>query len=119
MLAALAPDEFEQYLQRAELKHYSPKSMTSAEPLRREIAEVRRSGLAIDDGEFDAEVRCAAVPVRDFTGQVIGALGISGPVWRLSIESLQKRARTVRAAADRLSTEFGYGGEGAPVRAAE
>ena len=119
MLAALAPDEFEQYLQRAELKHYSPKSMTSAEPLRREIAEVRRSGLAIDDGEFDAEVRCAAVPVRDFTGQVIGALGISGPVWRLSIESLQKRARTVRGAADRLSTEFGYGGEGAPVRAAE
>ena len=61
-----------------------------------------------------------ALPVHDFTGQTIGAIGISGPVWRLSIEDLRKRAHIVRAAADRLSAEFGYPGEGAaPVRAAE
>ena len=119
MLAALAPGQFERYLQRAELKAYTPKSVTSAERLAREIAEVRRTGIAVDDGEFDTELRCAALPVRDFSGQVIGAIGISGPVWRLSIEALQKRARIVRAAADRLSGEFGYTGDNAPVRAAE
>jgi IclR family KDG regulon transcriptional repressor len=54
--------------------------------------------------------------VRDFSGQVTGAIGISGPVWRLSIEGLHKRARFVRTAADRLSAGFGYGGE---IRAAE
>ena len=119
MLAALAPDQFARYLQRAELKAYTPKSITSVEQLAREIAEVRRAGLAIDDGEFDSELRCAALPVRDFSGRVIGAIGISGPVWRLSIEALQKRARIVRAAADRLSAEFGYAGESEPrVRAA-
>ena len=119
MLAALVPDQFARYLQRAELKAYTPKSITSAEQLAREIAEVRRAGLAIDDGEFDSELRCAALPVRDFSGRVIGAIGISGPVWRLSIEALQKRARIVRAAADRLSAEFGYAGEPEPrVRAA-
>jgi IclR family transcriptional regulator, KDG regulon repressor len=111
MLAALATDQFDGYLQRAELKARTPKSVTSAERLAREVAEVRRSGLAIDDGEFDPEVRCAAVPVRDFSGRVMGAIGISGPVWRLSIEALHKRARLVRAAADRLSAEFGYTGE--------
>jgi IclR family transcriptional regulator, KDG regulon repressor len=119
MLAALVPGQFERYLQRAELKAYTPKSIISAEQLAREIAEVRRSGIAIDDGEFDTELRCAALPVRDFSGQVIGAIGISGPVWRLSIEALQKRARIVRAAADRLSGEFGYTGDNMPVRAAE
>jgi IclR family KDG regulon transcriptional repressor len=119
MLAALVPDQFARYLQRAELKAYTTKSITSAEQLAREIAEVRRAGLAIDDGEFDSELRCAALPVRDFSGRVIGAIGISGPVWRLSIEALQKRARIVRAAADRLSAEFGYAGEPEPrVRAA-
>jgi len=118
MLAALAPARFEHYLKRAELKPYTPKSITSAERLAREIAEVRRSGLAIDDGEFDAEVRCVAVPVHDFSGRSVGAVGISGPVWRLSIEALQKRARSVRVAADRLSAEFGYRGD-TPVRAAE
>jgi len=115
MLAALPVDQFERYLVRADLKAFTPKSITAAEQLRREIAEVRRTALAVDDGEFDAEVRCAAVPVRDFSGQVIGAIGVSGPVWRLSIEALQKRARVVRAAADRLSAEFGFAGE---VRAA-
>jgi DNA-binding IclR family transcriptional regulator len=119
MLAALASDQFERYLQRAELKAHTPKSITSTDQLAREIAEVRRAGLAIDDGEFDSELRCAALPVRDFSSRVIGAIGISGPVWRLSIEALHKRARLVRVAADRLSGEFGYPGEPEPrVKAA-
>jgi IclR family transcriptional regulator, KDG regulon repressor len=111
MLAALQPDQFERFLQRAELAAHTPNSITAAESLRREVAEVRRAGMAFDDGEFDSELRCVALPVRDFSGHVIGAIGISGPVWRLSIESLQKRARLVRAAAVRLSAEFGYAGD--------
>jgi len=116
MLAALPPNQLEQFMVRAELKALTPKTITSAELLLREIAEVRRAGLAIDDGEFNAELRCVALPVRDFSGQVIGAVGVSGPVWRLSIEAMQKRAHTVRTAADRLSAEFGYAGD---IRAAE
>ena len=46
----------------------------------------------------------------DFTGQVIGALGISGPIWRLSNQALQSRAKIVQAAANRLSAEFGAKG---------
>ena len=114
MLASLTDEQFDNFLARAELKAQTPHSITSPGVLRREIADVRRTGMAIDDGEFDPEVRCVALPVRDFSGQVMGALGISGPVWRLSIEALQKRARTVRAAAGRLSTEFGYSGESEP-----
>jgi hypothetical protein len=38
------------------------------------------------------KLRCVARPVRDFSGQVIGTIGISGLVWRLSINMLQKRA---------------------------
>ena len=111
MLAALQPDQFERFLLRAELKAQTPNTITAADRLRREIVEVRRAGMAIDDGEFDAELRCVALPVRDFSGQVTGAIGISGPVWRLSIEALQKRARGVRAAAEALSADFGYAGE--------
>jgi len=119
MLAALSDDQLERFLARAELKGHTPNSITSADELRREITEVRRAGMAIDNGEFDAEMRCVALPVRDFSRAVIGALGVSGPVWRMSTEALQKRARTVRAAADRLSAEFGFTGEPEPrVRAA-
>jgi IclR family KDG regulon transcriptional repressor len=111
ILAALRPEQFERYLARIEFKAYSPKSILEIEPLRREIEDVRKNGLAFDDGEFDPEVRCVAVPVRDFTGQVMGAIGISGPVWRMPIQMLQGRARIVQAAAARLSAEFGFTAE--------
>lgn len=107
LLAALRDDQLERYLARAPFSTLTPKTIAEAGALRREIDEVRRAGIAFDDGEFDAEVRCIAVPVRDFTGLVIGALGISGPVWRLSMQVLQSRAKHVRRAAESLSNEFG------------
>jgi DNA-binding IclR family transcriptional regulator len=107
ILASLSPDQLQRFLQRTELEPSTDKSITEPAVLVREIEEIRRSGIAFDDGEYNAEVRCVAVPVRDFTGQTIGALGISGPIWRLSIQALQSRAKIVQTAADRLSEAFG------------
>jgi len=107
VLAALRPDQLKRVLERIELKPATENSITDAAVLLKEIEEIRRTGIAFDDGEFNAEVRCIAVPVLDFTGQIIGALGISGPIWRLSNQALQGHARLVRAAANRLSTELG------------
>jgi DNA-binding IclR family transcriptional regulator len=109
ILASLRPDQLERYLERVELKPSTEKSITAIPVLLREIAEIRRSGVAFDDGEFNAEVRCVAVPVKDFTGQITGAVGISGPIWRLSNQASQGRAKIVQAAANRLSAGFGAG----------
>jgi len=114
ILAALRPDQLQRFVERVEVKSSTEKSITEIPALLREIEEVRRSGIAFDDGEFNLEVRCVAVPVRDFTGNVVGALGISGPVWRLTIQALQSRSKIVQAAADRLSREFGAKREPSP-----
>ena len=110
ILASLRPDQLKRFIERVELKPSTEKSITSVPALTREIAEIKRNGIAFDDGEFNPEVRCIAVPVMNFTGQVIGALGISGPIWRLSNQALQGHAKVVRAAANRLSIEFGAKG---------
>jgi DNA-binding IclR family transcriptional regulator len=110
MLAALRPEQLERFLARTDLKPSTEKSITEIPVLLREIEEVRRTGVAFDDGEFNPEVRCVAVPVRDFTGQVIGAIGISGPIWRLSMHALKTRAKVLQAAADQLSRDFGAQG---------
>ena len=107
ILASLRESQLDGYLKRIELKPYTPRTIIDPEILRREIEEARKVGMAFDDSEFDEEVRCVAVPVNDFKGQVMGAIGISGPVWRLSIQALQGRADRVREAADALSAEFG------------
>jgi IclR family transcriptional regulator, KDG regulon repressor len=107
ILASLRPDQLKRFLERIDMKPSTDKSITDTRVLLREIAEIKRSGIAFDDGEFNPEVRCVAVPVTDFTGQVIGALGISGPIWRLSNQALHSSAKIVQVAALRLSGEFG------------
>jgi len=107
LLAALDRPELERTLESRELRKFTAKTITEREPLARELDEVRRQGIAFDDGEFDPEVRCVAVPVRNFAGRVIGAIGISGPIWRLSLQALQEKSARVREAAASLSAELG------------
>jgi DNA-binding IclR family transcriptional regulator len=107
ILAALRPDQLDRFLERIELKPSTKKSITDPGALLREIKAIRQSGVALDDGEFNPEVRCLAVPVTDFTGQFIGALGISGPIWRLSNQAIKDRTKIVQTFANRLSEEFG------------
>jgi IclR family transcriptional regulator, KDG regulon repressor len=114
LLAALTEGQLDRFLANHELTALTPKTITDPALLRQEIREVARTGVAYDDGEFNAEVRCVAVPVHDFTGQVVGALGISGPIWRLSIAVLQKQTELMRAAARRLSATLGHPSEREP-----
>jgi IclR family transcriptional regulator, KDG regulon repressor len=108
LIAALTPEQRERFVARHELRRFTPKTIVESDLLLRELAEVHRSGIGFDDGEFDAEARCVAVAVRDFTGQVAGAIGISGPIWRLSIQVLQEKSLQVREAATTLSRELGW-----------
>ncbi len=114
MLASLNDDQLKAYLARADLKRWTEKSITEIPALLGEIADVRRTNVATDEGEFDVEVRCFAVPVRDFTRQVVGAIGSSGPIWRQS-NKVQK-VKLLQAAADRLSAAFGAECRGASLR---
>lgn len=107
LLATLPEDRFQQFIGGARLEPMTPKTITDRERLAREVAQVRESGIAFDDGEYDPEVRCVAAPVRDFTGQVTAAIGISGPVWRLTIPLLHEMSAKIRAAADQLSGALG------------
>ena len=108
LLSALNDAQIRQYLGPEKLKKYTAKTIVERDTFLREIAAVRKGGLAYDDGEFDEEIRCVAVPVHDFSGRVAGAVGISGAVWRLSLQSLQGKAQQVREAARQISTQLGF-----------
>jgi DNA-binding IclR family transcriptional regulator len=111
LLAAMTEAQLARFVDHAPLERFTDNTITGAADLKREIAEVRRSGVAYDDGEFSAEVRCVAMPVHGFTGQVQGAIGVSGPIWRLSLQQLKEKAKLLRGAAARLSKDFGHAAE--------
>ncbi|MAG98144.1 MAG: IclR family transcriptional regulator [Alphaproteobacteria bacterium] len=111
LLARLEPEQFEGFLAENSLDACTPNTITDAVRLRRELATVRDAGIAFDDAEYHSEVRCAAVAIYDFTGHVTGAIGISGPIWRLSLSALQEKVPLVRETAARISEELGYQGD--------
>jgi len=107
LLAALPPATLELFLASGKLSRRTPNTITEPDLLRRHLAEVRLNGIAYDDCEFDPELRCVAAIVQDFTGQVAGVIGISGPLWRLTLQVLHEKAQLVRDAAARLSSALG------------
>lgn len=108
LLASMTPRTLELFLSQHELRQLTPRTLTDPERLAEEIAKVRRTGIAYDEGEFHPEIRCIAVPVRNFSGDVVAAVGISTPVWRLSLNDLQEKAEIVKAVAEDLSASFGH-----------
>jgi IclR family transcriptional regulator, KDG regulon repressor len=74
----------------ASLEQYTQNTIIDYEKLATHLEQVRKSGYATDNEEFDIGVRCIAVPIFDFRGKIIGAMGISGPSSRLTLERLEK-----------------------------
>lgn len=65
--------------------------------------------FALDVEECERGLSCAAAPVFDSEGEVVAAISVSGPAFRLDEGRLLQEIRPlVVAAAERLSRELGY-----------
>jgi DNA-binding IclR family transcriptional regulator len=108
LLADLPADALEAYLRTETLEAFTPKTITAPAQLRDEIKRVAGSGIAYDDAEFSHELRCIAAPVRNYTRQTVAALGISGPVWRVTLQEMRRLGVQVAAVAAELSRDLGF-----------
>lgn len=83
------------------------KTINSLDKLATECERARRNGYAVDDEEFHEGVRCVAAPVRDASGEVVAAIGVSAPANRLPRSRLSAVGATVLRAATTLSERLG------------
>jgi len=65
------------------LERYTEATITDHDTLDREIAQTRARGFAIDNEEFAAGIRCVATWVENDRGEMVAAIGLSGPAARL------------------------------------
>ncbi|MFC5834812.1 IclR family transcriptional regulator [Nonomuraea insulae] len=82
-LLAHQPPWVPEQLLNAGLRHYTDTTITEPAALQAELEGVRRQGFAMNNGEYRAEVGGVAVPIRSPLGDVVAALGFSGPVDRI------------------------------------
>ena len=89
VLAFLPDGEIDAYLESVALVEMSPKTITTPEKLKADIARIRQRGYAVDDEELSLGLRCVAAPVFDYTGMPTYALSVSGPTQRMTEEKIE------------------------------
>jgi DNA-binding IclR family transcriptional regulator len=82
------------------------------------LEDARRSGVVIADGEFEAGLVGLAAPVRDFRGEIVAAVNVSGPGYRVQ-ERVGELACLLLREASGLSARLGFTAGEAPAAAGE
>lgn len=107
LLAFLDERERERLLA-APLERRTPNTIVDAEALRAQLVEVRTRGYAFTVEELEEGLNAVAAPVRDAAGEVVAAVSVSGPAFRLRRGDIPRVARLAMDAAEAISRRVGY-----------
>lgn len=107
VLLASLPEREVLRLVRRGLDRFTERTLTQLEPLLEELARVRRRGYAAAFGEFDAALNAVAAPVHDARGQVIAAVDVWGPAFRVTPPRIPELVQQVRQTAAAVSVRLG------------
>ncbi len=108
ILAFLSRQQMAEFVRNNRLSRYTRNTITRPSLLDSELRRIRESGYALDNEELEEGLRCVGAPVLDHTGQVVAAIGIAGPGFRVNQNRLPALAALVMNAAARLSGSLGY-----------
>jgi len=95
MLAYFPDSRIDRVVDQVGLPAVTDGTITDCEELKEELAEIRRRGYAVDDQERVRGIRCIAAPLRTESGEVFGAISISGPARRMTDEQIESELREV------------------------
>lgn len=90
------------------LRPLTTKTITSLEAFRAELKRIRERGYATNIGEARTAVHGVAAPIRDSVGDVISAVGVSGPAERLPPKTIKIYGQEVMRTAAKLSHKLGF-----------
>jgi DNA-binding IclR family transcriptional regulator len=100
VLLAHADPELQEQVLAAPLKRFTAKTLASAGEVRRALAETRRTGVAISDGQIELIALSIAAPVWGPRGTVVAALSVVVPA---ATSDARAYVPLVRAAARGIS----------------
>jgi len=106
LLAHLDPDLCRRLLRSRRLARATPHTVTRASELERQLVRIRAAGYALNDQERTVGVVGVAVPIADRTGRVVAAVGMQGPLPRLTLKACERHVPRLRRAAQRIGREW-------------
>jgi DNA-binding IclR family transcriptional regulator len=90
------------------LESFTENTVVKIADLQRELATARERGWASVAEELEVGLNAVAAPVHDANAQVIAALSVSGPSYRMDPAQFDEAAKQTIAAADAISRRLGW-----------
>jgi DNA-binding IclR family transcriptional regulator len=95
------------------LKVYPPtkitdQTITNVRLIMRKLAETKRLGYYIERDEIVEGLVGVGVPIRDFSGNVVAALGATQPAFQIKDGTIESTVRQLVQASQSISKELGY-----------
>lgn len=107
MLSRLPEERLDEYFEGYDLARLTERTITSRMELVRHLRLVRQRGYAVDAQEHRVGICCVGAPVVGPGGDVVAAVSISGPAFRMQGRRLAAMAPDVKEAAAAISRELG------------
>lgn len=89
------------------LERFTEQTVTNRKALARQLAEVPERGYGVTLEELEVGLAAVAAPVRDLDGQVVAAVSISGPNFRINPDTIEQFAEQAIDAATDISRRNG------------
>ena len=86
---------------------YTENTCTTMEEIFNKRETARECGYSIDDEECEMGMRCVAVPIRNYTGEIIAGLSVSGPTTRMTLENIQEKVPYLLEISKKISRRLG------------
>ncbi|WP_156288909.1 IclR family transcriptional regulator [Oceanobacillus salinisoli] len=87
---------------------YTENSITDPNRLREELETIRKQGYAVSTEELTEGTKSVAAPIRDYTGKVVSAITVVGPIQRMKDYKIPDIAKKVIKAGKDASERLGY-----------
>jgi len=108
LLAYLSEEKRKDILDKKGLPRLTDKTITNRKKLEGELCKVREQGFALDRGENEKDVRCIAAPIRNYQGKIIAAVSISGPAFRIDVNTQNNLKEALIEISKKISKRLGY-----------
>lgn len=102
-LAFMPEEERREILDRTDLAEYTSLTITGEKELEKELAQIRKQGYAVENGEYKTGLRSVAAPIFDPDGQIRYAIGIIGMFRQIEAEQFERAIQVVNETAEKIS----------------
>lgn len=105
ILSGLPDEEFETLAKSINFQRFTDNTIINFEQLQRDRQINIARGFAVDAEEHETGIRCAAAPIKDGLGTLLGGVSVTAPAYRITDEIYEEWTHWVQTTASDIGSD--------------